>query len=39
MVTVGNSAKSVDGSAAVTYTKDEIGFITANVDGETLVLK
>ena len=39
MVTIGNSAKSVDGSAAVTYTKDEIGFITANVDGETLVLK
>ena len=39
MVTVGSAAKSVDGSAAVTYTKDEIGFITANVDGETLVLK
>ena len=39
MVTVGDAAKSIDGSAAVTYTKAEIGFITANVDGETLVLK
>ena len=39
MIKVGNTSKEVDGSAAITYTKDEIGFITANVDGETLVLK
>ncbi len=39
MVKVGETSKEVDGSAAITYTKDEIGFITANVDGETLVLK
>lgn len=39
MVTIGSAAKSVDGSAAVTYTKDEIGYMTASVDGETLVIK
>ena len=37
-VKIGNSSKAIDGSEAVTYTKDDIGFITANVDGETLVL-
>ena len=39
MVKVGEASKSIDGSAAITYTKEEIGYMTANVDGETLVFK
>ena len=38
MITVGGASKSVDGSAAVTYTKNEIGYMTASVDGETLII-
>lgn len=38
-ITVGGATKSVDGSQNVEFKKSEIGYITAEVDGETLVLK
>lgn len=37
-VTVGSATKSLDGSDNVQFSKAEIGYITAEVDGETLVL-
>lgn len=38
-ITVGSSTKSFDGSTNVQFSKSEIGYITAEVDGETLILK
>jgi hypothetical protein len=38
-ITVGGATKSIDGSQNVEFKKSEIGYITAEVDGETLVLK